>query len=170
MLSEVKSSEAGTSHRLAGWMKHSTVQTPLPQEGKWDSTWESSFQEQGTVRGSVTLFFLGGFFPIMMRFSWPAPCHIVLCPSPDSPVWPHSGAEALSRKVNTPDVPHINMTRKRHLFCLSRINTMKYTGHLGVRKCTNTDSVSVNLGLCSSGIDSKRNNEVKVLTFSFKVV
>lgn len=116
------------------------------------------------------IVFFWGFFPIMMRFSWPAPCHIVLCPSPDSPVWPHSGAEALSRKVNTPDVPHINMTRKRHLFCVSRINTMKYTGHLGVRKCTNTDSVSVNLGLCSSSIDSKRNNEVKVLTFSFKVV
>lgn len=97
-------------------------------------------------------------------------CHIVLWPSPNTPVRPHSGAEVSSCKVSTPDVPHINVTRKRHLFCVSRINTIKYTSHLGDRKCTNTDSVSVNLDLCSSGIDPKRNNEVKVLTLSFRVV
>lgn len=160
-------SKIETSHRLAGLMKkHSTMQTPLLQEGKWDSTWESSFQEYGTVRGSVTLvFFFFLFYNDVLQC-----CHIVLWPSPNTPVRPHSGAEVSSCKVSTPDVPHINVTRKRHLFCVSRINTIKYTSHLGDRKCTNTDSVSVNLDLCSSGIDPKRNNEVKVLTLSFRVV
>lgn len=73
----------------------------------------------------------------MMCFSSPVPCHIVLCPSPNSPVLLHRWAETLSLGVNTPDVPHINMTRKGHLFCTYIFYEMIYVGHLDFREYMN---------------------------------
>lgn len=138
---------------------HMHMQTPLLQEGKWDSTWESSSPgSRGCSRLCDVFFSCNDALQFAGTLSrcFMSVCRLCL-------------ASERSRNFVSQSEDTRCSTHKygRRRFCASIFQHMKqYTGHLGFRRWTNSRLFQL-FGL---GAEEKQLWGYKVLTSSFKAV